>query len=126
MYIWDKTVYSFSNIVSGYGNALTLETWSFFPSGQYIQYSSSGVMLFSWMNMAAIQVPLTLGLHCSELIANVIRDERQWRYATGKKGLTTATNPVKTIFAHPICLILFVAKPFLRESLTPRFLYRCY
>ncbi|KAG2355566.1 hypothetical protein BDR07DRAFT_1425709 [Suillus spraguei] len=63
--------------------------------------------------MAVIQGPLTLGLHCSELIANVIRDERQWRFATGRKGLRTATNPVKTIFTHPICLVLFVTKPFL-------------
>jgi len=113
MYIWDKTAYSSSDLVYGFGNALTLQTWSFFPNGQYIEYDSSGVMLFSWVNMAAIQGPLTLGLHCSELIANVIRDEKQWRCATGKNGLITATNPVKTIFAHPICLILFVAKPFL-------------
>ncbi|KAG1807972.1 uncharacterized protein BJ212DRAFT_1384723 [Suillus subaureus] len=63
--------------------------------------------------MAVIQGPLTLGLHCSDLIANCIRDERQWRCATGRKGLRTATNPVKTIFTHPTCLIVFVAKPFL-------------
>ncbi|KAF9246883.1 hypothetical protein BU15DRAFT_69741 [Melanogaster broomeanus] len=34
--------------------------------------------------MAAIQGPLTLSLHCSELVANVIRDERIWRKATTK------------------------------------------
>ncbi|KAG1811126.1 uncharacterized protein BJ212DRAFT_1483797 [Suillus subaureus] len=87
-------------------------------SSNGIQYPIPGVDLEVWIllyvNMAAIQGPLTLGLHCSELIANVIRDERQWRYAsTRKKGLTTATNPVKMISSHPICLILFVAKPFL-------------
>ncbi|KAG1803411.1 uncharacterized protein BJ212DRAFT_1549517 [Suillus subaureus] len=95
--------------------------WTSFLTWQSngIQYPIPGVDLEVWIllyvNMAAIQGPLTLGLHCSELIANVIRDERQWRYAsTRKKGLTTATNPVKTISSHPICLILFVAKPFLR------------
>jgi hypothetical protein len=128
MYIWG-TYSSGDGTVFGAGQALTLQTWSFLPQLwkiSYIHYSSSGVMLFSWVNMAAIQGPLTLGLHCSELIANVIRDERQWRSATGKKGVTTATNPVKTIFAHPICLILFVAKPFLRESVTPDTAYWCY
>ncbi|KAG1843466.1 hypothetical protein DFJ58DRAFT_804352 [Suillus subalutaceus] len=33
--------------------------------------------------------------------------------ATGRKGLRTVINSVKTIFTHPICLVLFVAKPFL-------------
>jgi hypothetical protein len=42
-----------------------------------------------------------------------MRDERQRRYATRKKGLTTVTNLVKTVFTHPICLVLFVAKAFL-------------
>ncbi|KAG1879113.1 hypothetical protein F4604DRAFT_1902949 [Suillus subluteus] len=140
MYIWgkyiDKGLISSpgSGIISSSGNgiisspgsdiilspdALTIQTWSFVPSGpyNYIQYGMPGVNLQAWIllfvNMAAVQGPLTLGLHCSELIANVIRDERQWRCATGRKGLKTATNPLKTIFTHPICLVLFVAKPFL-------------
>ncbi|KAG1822530.1 uncharacterized protein BJ212DRAFT_1539955 [Suillus subaureus] len=115
MYIWDKLQHSDTQIMNAFGSALTLQTWSFFPNEQssYIRYMSSGIFLFSWVNMAIIQAPLTLGLHCSELIANVIRDERQWRFATGRKGLQTVTNPMKAIFTHPICLILFVAKPFL-------------
>ncbi|KAG2038515.1 hypothetical protein BDR03DRAFT_1009743 [Suillus americanus] len=66
--------------------------------------------------LAVVQRPLALGLHHSELITNVIRDERQWRCATGRKGLRTVTNPVKTIFTHLICLVLSVAKPFMCES----------
>ncbi|KAG2041100.1 hypothetical protein BDR03DRAFT_1024373 [Suillus americanus] len=114
IFIWDK-LNSSTSPVTVQGGALTLQTWSFFPNWESsaIIYNSSGNMLSSWVNMAAIQGPLTLGLHCSEIIANVIRDERQWRCATGNKGLTMATNPMKTIFAHPICLVLFVAKPFL-------------
>ncbi|KAG1811128.1 uncharacterized protein BJ212DRAFT_1589406 [Suillus subaureus] len=98
---------------------MTTKTWSFSPneSSSFIRYYVPGVNLWIWIllfvNMAVIQGPLTLGLHCSELIANVIRDERQWRCATEKKGLRTATNSVKTTFTHPICLVLFVAKPFL-------------
>ncbi|KAG1879112.1 hypothetical protein F4604DRAFT_1902948 [Suillus subluteus] len=113
MVIWDKYESSVSN-------ALTTQTWSFLPSlgwSNSIQYAMPGVNLQAWIllyvNMAAVQGSLTLGLHCPELIANVIRDERQWRYATGRKGLRMATNPLKTIFTHPICLVLFVAKPFL-------------
>ncbi|KAG2151790.1 hypothetical protein BD769DRAFT_1686615 [Suillus cothurnatus] len=99
---------------------MTTKTWSFLPTetSSYIEYFIPGVSLEAWIllfvNVAVVQGPLTLGLHCSGLIANVIRDERQWRCATGSlKGLTMAMNPVTTNFTHPICLILFVAKPFL-------------
>ncbi|KAG1847557.1 hypothetical protein DFJ58DRAFT_747029 [Suillus subalutaceus] len=118
MYIWHK--FFSQGMMSAV--ALTPQTWSFIPNllnenFNYIAYFIPGVNFQVWIlvfvNMAVAQGPLTLGLHCSELIANVIRDERQWRCATSRKGLSTATNPVKTIFTHPICLILFVAKPFL-------------
>ncbi|KAG1801189.1 uncharacterized protein BJ212DRAFT_1210928, partial [Suillus subaureus] len=91
--------------------------WSFLPNMQssYIAYDLPGVnfgevWILLLVNMAVIQGSLTLGLHCSELIANVIRDETQWRSATGRKGLRTATNSILT---HPICLVLFATKPFL-------------
>ncbi|KAG2071897.1 hypothetical protein BDR04DRAFT_1230823 [Suillus decipiens] len=117
MYIWNK--FSGTPDEFGPGNGLTLQTWSFLPIGgvsNAVQYGMSAnfeMWILLFVNMAAVQGPLTLGLHCSELIANVIRDERQWRSATGRKGLRTATNPVKTIFIHPICLVLFITKPFL-------------
>ncbi|KAG2357276.1 hypothetical protein BDR07DRAFT_1298167 [Suillus spraguei] len=113
MYIWNK---SFNTRPF---NALTLKTWSFLPnevesnSIVYEMKINLQLWILLFVIMAVIQGPLTLGLHCSELIANVIRDERQWRLATGRKGLRTATNPVKTIFTHSICLVLFVTKPFL-------------
>ncbi|KAG2357955.1 hypothetical protein BDR07DRAFT_1525941 [Suillus spraguei] len=111
MYIWHKT-----NL--GSRDALILETWSLLPGSTYIMYAILGanhleVWILLFVNMAAIQGPLTLGLHCSELIANVIRDERQWKCATGRKGLIMTTNPVKAIVTQPICLVLFVAKFFL-------------
>ncbi|KAG1879109.1 hypothetical protein F4604DRAFT_1651931 [Suillus subluteus] len=116
MYIWDKN--DSTHIFSS--NALTLQTWSFLPNSALsnsMAYGMLGVNPEAWIllfvNMAVVQGPLTLGLHCSELIANVIRDERQWRCATGRNGLVTTTNPLKMIFSHPICLVLFVAKPFL-------------
>ncbi|KAG2126282.1 hypothetical protein DEU56DRAFT_891954 [Suillus clintonianus] len=119
MYIWNK----YTSTGSMSPSALTTQTWSFFPNSvlpgnpsNYILYAMPGantqVWILLFVNMAVVQGPLTLGLHCSELIANVIRDERQWRCATGRKGLRTTTNPLKSIFSHPISLILFVAKPF--------------
>ncbi|KAG1756123.1 hypothetical protein EDB19DRAFT_453089 [Suillus lakei] len=115
MYIWDK--YTGARWISA---ALTIQSWSFFPNAtqsNYISYVIPGVNIQWWIlvfaNMAAVQGPLTLGLHCSELIANVIRDERQWRCATGRKGLQTATNPLKAAFTNPLSLVLFIVKPFL-------------
>ncbi|KAG2071887.1 hypothetical protein BDR04DRAFT_1153894 [Suillus decipiens] len=108
---------------------LTLKTWSFLPNGiyNYITYDMPGINLQAWIllfvNIAVIQGPLTLGLHCSELIANVVRDERQWRSATGRRGLRVTKNPLKMIFTHPICLALFVLKPFLRESFPSNWMF---
>ncbi|KAG1796083.1 uncharacterized protein HD556DRAFT_1441920 [Suillus plorans] len=102
-----------------YINPLTLQTWSFFQNsdGNYITYGvpSGGIewWILLFVIIAGVQGPLTLGLHCSELIVNVIRDERQWRCATKRQGLGVATNPLKPIFTHPLCLVLFIAKPFL-------------
>jgi hypothetical protein len=108
---------------------LTLQTWSLLPNGSnYIWYNTPGVLegyILLLVTMAVVQGPLTLGLHCSELITNAIGDERQWRCATGRKGLKTATNPFKMIFTHPICLVLFVAKPILLESFPSSIFYRC-
>jgi hypothetical protein len=107
--------------------------WSFFPN----QYSTSvtwfmplyeGVVARCWVlsfvTVALAQGPLTLGLHCSELIVNVTRDERQWRHTTGRKGLKMTTNSLKSFATDPLCLVLFVAKSVLRESFVSYF-YWC-
>ncbi|KAG2158224.1 uncharacterized protein EDB93DRAFT_654994 [Suillus bovinus] len=112
-------IYIWNHFGESYSPPLTLQTWSFFRNGQSnnITYYVPSVNLEAWILLfvvtAGIQGPLTLGLHCSELIMNVIRDETQWRCATSRKGLRVATNPLKPLFTHPICLILFLAKPFL-------------
>ncbi|KAG1748220.1 hypothetical protein EDB19DRAFT_1905275 [Suillus lakei] len=91
--------------------------WTLFPNNNpglhFLAYETAniqwwiGVILF----LAVIQGPMTLGLHCAELAANVIQNENQWRCATGKKGLKTATNPLKASLASPLGLILLVLKP---------------
>ncbi|KAG2135418.1 hypothetical protein DEU56DRAFT_806900 [Suillus clintonianus] len=100
---------------------ITWKSWSFFPDDYNFSYSlyywfgggTSHWWIMPYVNLAAIQGPLTLCLHCSELIANVIRDEGHWRCATGRKGIPSAVNPLNSVFANPLCLALFVAKPVL-------------
>ncbi|KAG0696716.1 hypothetical protein DFH29DRAFT_1024640 [Suillus ampliporus] len=115
MCIWDK--YNGTIFTSP---ALTTQTWPFFPGSQsnYIMYDflSVGVQwwILAFVNLAVVQGPLTLGLHCAELIVNAIRDERQWRCATRRKGLSrTAGNPLKPVFTDLPCFVLFFAKPLL-------------
>jgi hypothetical protein len=100
-------------------------SWSFFPnqasqslSWHISVYQSVDVQWWTliFVAVALVQGPLTLGLHCSELIANVIRDERRWRRATGRRGLEMTTNPLKSFFTDPLNLVVFAAKPMLRES----------
>jgi len=128
MYIWNK----YASLYPITSDALTPQTWSFLPSmeSNFIMFGIYGVSLGKWILlfiiMAVFQGPLTLGLHCSDLIANVIRDEREWRCATRMEGLRTATNPANMILTHPICLVLFVAKPFLRESFPFSLFHQCY
>ncbi|KAG1773807.1 hypothetical protein EDD22DRAFT_946675 [Suillus occidentalis] len=118
MYLWHK--YAGTDVASSY--ALTTQTWSFIPDLQndsynYIMYQTPDIGIRWWIlvfvSVTAVQGPLTLAVHCSELIVNVLRDEKQWRCATERKGLRTAMNPVRMIFTHPIWLVLFAAKPFL-------------
>jgi hypothetical protein len=47
-----------------------------------------------------IQWGITLGLHCSEVIANIVRDEVIWRRATSEMGTKPTTNPILTVFTN--------------------------
>jgi len=103
------------------------ELWSFFPTTTsriiWWTFQLSGGVTVQWWTLAIVivalaQGPLTLGLHCSELIASVIRDERYWRCATRRQGLTMKVTRLNSVFTDPFSLVLFVAKPILRESFT--------
>jgi hypothetical protein len=97
--------------------------WTLFlnnnPGFHFLDYTTPdiqwwiGVILF----LAVFQGPMTFGLHCAELVANVIQNESQWRCATGKKGLQTTTSPLKAPLASPLGLFLLIMKPALRKSL---------
>ncbi|KAG2153853.1 hypothetical protein DEU56DRAFT_771314 [Suillus clintonianus] len=130
---WGVLILHIYDTYEGYTSQITWKSWTFFPDDQNFSYGFGYSMegaggggvewwILTYVNLAVIQGPLTLCLHCSELIANVIRDEGHWRCATGRKGITSV-NPLKSIFANPLCLALFVAKPILRKSLAPSFRY---
>lgn len=100
-----------------------LKSWSFFPQAEshFIAYSiplKEGVYWYwvlYYVNMAAIQGPLTLALHCSELVVNVVRDERVWRKATTTNGSTISLQPLAAVFGSPLNVGLLVSKPLLRK-----------
>ncbi|KAG2747004.1 hypothetical protein P692DRAFT_20835264, partial [Suillus brevipes Sb2] len=114
-------MYFYNKYESNYSVIATSKSWSFFPSNRSsnvviygMPFSGNGPWwILSLANVAVFQGPLALGLHCSELIVNVIRDESHWRCASRAKGLKSATNPLKSVFANPLCLILLVLKPVL-------------
>ncbi|KAG1865865.1 hypothetical protein DFJ58DRAFT_863512 [Suillus subalutaceus] len=117
---WGALILFIHNTYESYTGTITWKSWSFFPDDQNFLYSlgyspelgwGPGPWIMCYINLAIIQGPLTLCLHCSELIANVIRDEGHWRCGTEQKGITPATNPLKSVIANPLCLALFVAKP---------------
>ena len=114
--IWNHTFRTFES---------SWDLWSFFPTSTsraiWLDASFSSGVTVQWWTLciaivAFVQGPLTLVLHCSELIANVIRDERYWRRATRRKGLRMKTARLNEFFTDPFSLVLFVAKPALRES----------
>ncbi|OAX31802.1 hypothetical protein K503DRAFT_48760 [Rhizopogon vinicolor AM-OR11-026] len=110
------------NITSGadpWVSSVPSGSWSFFPnegSGDtsllFTLYTGVTIQrwILSFVSVALIQGPLTLGLHCSELVANVIRDERQWRCASGRRGLRMTMNPLISFFTSQLGLVVFVAK----------------
>lgn len=79
----------------------------FFPNGNPgpITYTILVLNIQGWIpifvNQPVVQASLTPGLHHSELVANVIPDERQeYTLLEGKKGFRVAT---KSIFTHQMC-----------------------
>jgi hypothetical protein len=73
----------------------------------------------SWIVMfivfIVIQGSLTVGLHCSEVIANVVRDEVLWRKAATRSGTKPSNNPLLTVMGSWPNIGLLIAKPILRK-----------
>ncbi|KAG1731491.1 uncharacterized protein EDB91DRAFT_1305767, partial [Suillus paluster] len=94
------------------------KSWSFTDwkvgySFIYTIMPSGGVSVQTWIVaiviQAVIQGPLTLGLHCSDLIVNIIQNEMQWRCAATRNGLHMM-NPLKAFLMNRLGLVLFVLK----------------
>ena len=69
--------------------------------------------------MAGLESPLTMGLHCCELLANLVRDEAAWRKAVGKSGVTWLSNPLIAALVSWRNIGLLVTKSVLHELLFP-------
>jgi len=106
--------------IADHNMSRAIESWSFFPQPEshLIAYfiPLTGYWALYYLNMAAMQGPLTLGLHCSELVVNVIRDEKLWRKATTEKGATISLHPLAAVFGSTPNVFLLVLKPLLRKS----------
>jgi hypothetical protein len=103
----------------------TFNSWSIYPNDHTDAIKRTNVIDpnhgysgASWLLMfvifIVIQGGMTLGLHCSEVIANVARDEVIWRRAISETG-TKPTNPILTVFMNWPSMGLLIAKPVLRE-----------
>jgi len=118
--LWAALVILLWNYIFRKDDIVPPQLWSFFPTFSRDIWLDGGVTVRWWILsiaiVALVQGPLTLALHCSELITSVIRDERYWRRATRRKGLRMATTPLNLFFTDPFSLVLFAAKPTLRES----------
>lgn len=119
--VWGAITTFVLNGIYGTSSSSPKYKWTLFPDGNpgiyMLAYQTPDIQW--WIAvivfLAVIQGPMTFGLHCAELVANIIQNESQWRCATGRKGLHTATNPLKTSLASPLGLVLLVLKPVLRE-----------
>lgn len=103
-----------------------LDSWSLFPNSHtnLVEYETyvdpdygypEAVWFIVFMVFIAVQGGMTLGLHCSEIIVNVTRDEVIWRNATSSTGTHSSQNPLITMLGSWPNVGLLVAKPVLRE-----------
>ena len=102
-----------------------VKSWSIFPNDktQAIgwvdevdpNHGPAASWLFIFGIYIVIQGAVTLGLHCSEVIANVMRDEMIWHRATSEAGTKPITNPILAVFMSWPSVGLLIAKPVLRE-----------
>ncbi|KAG1832319.1 hypothetical protein DFJ58DRAFT_823189 [Suillus subalutaceus] len=102
-------------------------SWAFFPGpdnygedaipGDY-WWTQQGISFATWLSLYALMVitqgSLTLGLHCVELVAGVVRDETIWR--GGKDGSNSGINSSwfrAFMLRNWLHIVLFCTKPVL-------------
>lgn len=76
--------------------------------GPYFSFAAE--LVLGLLFVTVIQAIQTTGLHCTELLVNLSRDESAWRQATGKHGATYHSAPFYAAATSWENLTLFMAK----------------
>lgn len=91
--------------------------WDLLPAGEicgmFIFWTSETglqVRFAAILTVSAFQAPLTIGLHCAELLCNLSRDERILRQATSSKGTNPRYNSISAALKSWETILLFVFK----------------
>jgi hypothetical protein len=71
-------------------------------------FSTLMVELFA---MAALQLPIIVSLHCSELVVALYRDEEQWRVAYTDRGTAKDRDSIRNVLYSWPSVLLFFSKP---------------
>ncbi|KAF7936940.1 hypothetical protein EAE99_002289 [Botrytis elliptica] len=106
----------------GYPDTLAQCSWNLLASVEnflcvkYAMWTNDGtsyqVHLATILMVSAFQAPLTIGLHCAELLCNLSRDERIFRQATSSRGTNPRYNSISAALKSWE-MILFVFKAFI-------------
>lgn len=83
------------------------------PAEQGIGSSTplDGASIFKYMLLVACcQIPLTISLHCAEIMVNQKRDEASWRSATSTSGTSFKSSAVQAALKSPLTMYLFFFK----------------
>ena len=115
------------------GEKVSIQSWGLLPNNQTAQVefglthrghwngSSNGIWAAVVITIAVAQGSITMVLHCSELIVNLLRDEIVWRKASGKSGAKLASGPISAFMGSWPNVGLLAAKGVLRELYLPMF-----
>jgi len=109
---------------------LPQSSWQFIPSPDNLgeeaingdnQSTRSGISFATWLSLYSVMIVtqggLTLGLHCAEIVAGVVRDEILWRRASKPGGINPSFNSwmYSFNFSNWLHIVLLLAKPVLRK-----------
>ncbi|KAF7924436.1 uncharacterized protein EAE98_007487 [Botrytis deweyae] len=107
----------------GYPNTLAQCSWNLLPSVEnflcvkYAMWTNDGtsyqVHLATILMVSAFQAPLTIGLHCAELLCNLSRDERIFRQATFSRGTNPRYNSISAALKSWETILLSLFKAFI-------------
>ncbi|KAH7931385.1 hypothetical protein BV22DRAFT_1027624 [Leucogyrophana mollusca] len=123
--LWGGITYRLHDIYSDYYPQTSYsESLAFFPTSQsqaYMFGPGTGIgpqtlgpmWVLSLLTLMVVQGVLALGLHCSELIVNLVRDEMAWRKATRPSGTKPMRNPLAGSLGSWLNVVLLIAKSLL-------------